>query len=419
MPSTAQKPSNSKPGDSKTNRQNSHDIWRLIETKYNNASSSSTDNSELTASESKKQEVIETNILFVGSASSGKSSLLHKVLLRQSASAPVEPSIALEYTYGRKEDGYKLFIAHFWELAGGTSLASLTNEIINAQNIHTYALVLCLDLTNPQALLTDLFPLIHHIEKHANAAYDLMRAHNSKLPQKIMDRATKRFGHSHPDLDKVHFVAGIPLIIVANKYDKFQQMYSPQHLKVMAQTLRYLAHMHAATLIQMDLSNDAQHDNAQLQQHKAFRQIMNNIMFAGPLTNDLRAPHTDTTLGPVRVLAGTDSLKSIGPPSVRVSSQQHSSSGSASVLDSVLKNHPYIQQEYLQMFASVFNIAKSNVNSASNPLAPTQLNLSAYPEPQVDAMRTQKDEELQMLKTELRRTEQQARQKSKAHKNAT
>lgn len=372
--------------------QETNDIWTLIETKYNDSNAN--------GNESKKQQVIETNILFLGNASSGKTSLLHHVLLRNS-NIPQEPSIALEYTYGRKEDGYKLFIAHFWELAGGTSLLSLSDEIANAQNIHSLTAVICLDMTKPLALIQEFFSFIHHLEKHTQESFQVMKSHGSNLPGKMIERAKKRFGSSHEDIDQVHFI-GIPIIIVATKYDQFQEMFSPQHVKIMSQTLRYLAHIHGSSIIQMDLKNESSNPY----QHKAFRQIMNNIMFSGPLGNEAKQSKTDSTRGAICVFSGNDSLKSIGPPALKSSG----SSGNASpIFDNILKIHPYIQADYIHTFASVFNLGKISLSQVSSGLG--TLKLDSYPEPIVDEMRKQKDEELATLRAEIRRSEQQARQR--------
>lgn len=80
-------------------------------------------------------EVNESSAIFVGNKNAGKTTIM---LRFQEREEPPKPTVALEYTFGRRQArgpnmGKK--VVHIWELGGGTSLTKLLDSPINEKSI--------------------------------------------------------------------------------------------------------------------------------------------------------------------------------------------------------------------------------------------------------------------------------------------
>ncbi|GFH16582.1 dynein 1b light intermediate chain, partial [Haematococcus lacustris] len=115
--------------------------------------------------------------------------------------------------------------------------------------------------------------------------------------------------------------SGISLVIAATKYDSFKNA-DPEVKKVMARTLRWLAHAHGAFLMYLgglhvlsgasDTSKDAVAERNQLD---SFTRLTNHLIFTGlekkpVLKQQPQVDHSE----PLMVPAGTDRFKDIGRP---------------------------------------------------------------------------------------------------------
>jgi len=156
--------------------------------------------------ETKKEQVtsmndpIECNVLIMGGERSGKSCLVHRILKRDYQKDAPEKSIALDYSFGKRDEGLKTYIANMWELAGGRSLVKLLKENITAENIHTMVAVIVLDLTKPIQLFEDFIYFHYVLTKISEDLYSMLKQKGSDIPDKMMSRAKKRFGEQHEDL---------------------------------------------------------------------------------------------------------------------------------------------------------------------------------------------------------------------------
>jgi dynein light intermediate chain 2 len=85
-------------------------------------------------------------LFFVGGRDSGKSTIISRFLDKDEKP---NPTIALEYTFGRKNKGQNGVkdVTHIYELGGGTFLADLIKIPINESNIHQSAYVIVIDLS--------------------------------------------------------------------------------------------------------------------------------------------------------------------------------------------------------------------------------------------------------------------------------
>ncbi|KAJ8308790.1 hypothetical protein KUTeg_013664 [Tegillarca granosa] len=133
-----------------------------------------------------------SSVFIIGSKNSGKTSIILRFLDRDEAP---KPTVALEYTFGRRAKGHNIAkdVGHIWELGGGTWLSKLMEVPLNADTLFI-------------KLLGDFY-----------------------LDKNMMD----------PFL--------IPLIIVGGKADIFQDFDSEKR-KIICKTLRFVAHVNGAAL---------------------------------------------------------------------------------------------------------------------------------------------------------------------------
>ena len=105
---------------------------------------------------------------------------------------------------------------------------------------------------------------------------------------------------STQDLPRLQ-LGGLPIVICGTKYDLFED--NP-HIKVMAKTLRYIAHRHGHHL--MWCSSKDEKDMAR------YRALMANIVFGNAFPE--KHMNLDHAVGPLMVWPGRDSFAAIGPP---------------------------------------------------------------------------------------------------------
>ena len=122
----------------------------------------------------------ETTLLVVGSKNVGKTTLIHRLLERQEAP---KPTLALEYTFGRKKNqGLTKDVCHVWELGGGTLFANLLETPISPSKLNGFRLVLMVDLSEPHHLWFHLEALLSSLQGHLNSA--LKRSKDTGLEER-------------------------------------------------------------------------------------------------------------------------------------------------------------------------------------------------------------------------------------------
>jgi hypothetical protein len=66
--------------------------------------------------EKPKTDVMEANVLLLGAEKSGKTIITYKTLKKDYIKEDAPTTVALEYTYGKREESFKTLVAHFWEI---------------------------------------------------------------------------------------------------------------------------------------------------------------------------------------------------------------------------------------------------------------------------------------------------------------
>lgn len=336
---------------------------------------------ELAAAEVRSQEsgagegdggesVCERSVFLMGSKSGGKTSILLRCLERDE---PPKPTLALEYTFARRARGHNTpkDIAHLWELGGGTSLSDLIQFPITVVSIRSLSVVLVLDLSKPNALWGTMEKLLHaaqtQVEKILSQAQQAPKSKPGGKQQKVAHSAARVLPKDYPDRELISPFP-VPLLIIGSKYDLFQD-FDADKKKVIGKTLRFLAHNYAASLIFTSIKSESL-----MSKTKSF---FSHLAFGLD-----RGKTVSCDSGkPFIIPAGSDSFSQIGsPPSTDVD-----------ITSLHAKNRKDLWKKvYERVFPSE---SPSEQRELKDPAKDPQ-----YSEAQIDAMRAQKDQELEQYK---------------------
>ncbi|CCW60321.1 unnamed protein product [Phytomonas sp. EM1] len=337
-------------------------------------------------------EQIETNLLMVGSPGSGKTTLLRRIYstfgntaasaLGNSAegaskASKIKPTTALDYSYARRNERNLSQIAHFWELAQGTELAQLSEIVIMPENVHTIVVAVVVDASEEGLPLVweSATYWLQRVDRRVNEIADRMRAKGSTTPGKMLNRAKKRIGMEHPDLGRLR-LSGVPTILVVNKLDSFKG--DTVKMKLLSHSMRFLAHLYGAHVV-----FTGEHET-----HK-WKMIMSHLLFQAPFDN--KHIQFDPERGGILVTADKDTFADIGKP-------EELYQGGYSNLGTT--GDPELDR-WKALFDVVFPPERLPESRSLNDPFLRKLYDTAeggYGEPNIDALRKQKDEELEHYK---------------------
>ncbi|KAM4590837.1 cytoplasmic dynein 2 light intermediate chain 1 isoform 2-T2 [Odontesthes bonariensis] len=314
--------------------------------------------------------VSERTVFLMGSKAGGKTSILLRCLDRDE---PPKPTLALEYTFGRRARGHNTpkDIAHLWELGGGTSLSDLVQIAITPVSIRSLSVILILDLSKPNALWGTIEKLLQtahaHLDKVTSQAQQAEKPRHRSKHQTPVHSAARVLPKDYPDRELISPFP-VPLLIIGSKYDLFQEFDSDKK-KVVGKTLRFIAHYYAASLIFTSIKSES---------------LMSKTKsFFSHLAFDLdKGKHVSCDPNkPLIIPAGSDSFSQIGsPPSVDVD------------ITSLHAKNP--KDLWKKVYERVFPTESTNEQrELKDPAKDPQ-----YSELQIDVMRAQKDQELEQYK---------------------
>nr|XP_023660052.1 cytoplasmic dynein 2 light intermediate chain 1 [Paramormyrops kingsleyae] len=310
----------------------------------------------------------ERTVFFLGNKTGGKTTVMLRCLDRDEAA---KPTLALEYTFGRRARGHNTpkDIAHFWELGGGTSLSDLIQIPITAQNVRTLSVVLVLDLSKPNALWGTVERLLQAVQAKVDGVLSKLQKTGERRSDRnpTLNSTPQHLHKDHPDRELISPFP-VPLLMVGSKYDIFQDFESEKR-KVVSKTLRFLAHYHGASLIfTSNKSESLMSKTKGLVAHLAFGTDRGKIV------------STDHSK-PLIIPAGMDSLSQIGsPPTTDID------------ISSLHARNPL--DLWKKVFERVFPPESTgDLKELRNPARDPQ-----FREAQIDSMRSQKDQELEQYK---------------------
>lgn len=305
----------------------------------------------------------QATILITGAKNCGKSSLLPQYLNQDDVP---KPTVALDYTYAHVGRANKMVkdIGHYWELGGGIWLSQLMEIAIKPETIDSLTLVIMVDLSVPSEIWITIKTLLASAQNCISSVVRQMRQQNPKILEELKKSTWERIGKDHEDRDTVEPFL-VPLIIIGGKYDKFQN-FDPEQRKIICKTLRFLAHYYGATL-QFFSTKDKSLG-------KRVDALKNYHLFGIPLPKLHQVDHNK----PLSVPVGMDSLKIIGD--LKVEERQ---------IKALENKCPLERWEYA--YTKYFPQEKSaDPQTAADPSKDSQ-----FKEAAIDALKAQKDEELQ------------------------
>ncbi|XP_036979442.1 cytoplasmic dynein 2 light intermediate chain 1 [Acanthopagrus latus] len=314
--------------------------------------------------------VSERSVFLMGSKAGGKTSILLRCLDRDE---PSKPTLAMEYTFGRRARGHNTpkDIAHLWELGGGTSLSDLVQIPISPASIKSLSVILILDLSKPNALWETMEKLLQaaqaQLEKVLSKAQQAQRTKpGAKHPTAVQSTA-RVLPKDYPDRELISPFP-VPLLIIGSKYDIFQEFDSDKK-KVVSKTLRFVAHYYAASLIFTSIKSESL-----MSKTKSF---FSHLAFGLDRGKTVSCDSTK----PLIIPAGSDSFSQIGsPPTTDMD------------ITSLHAKNP--KDLWKKVYDRIFPQENtSEQRELKDPAKDPQ-----YSEPQIDAMRAQKDQELDQYK---------------------
>eukprot|EP00833_Pecoramyces_ruminatium_P000904 jgi/Orpsp1_1/1174936/evm.model.c7180000052013.1 len=301
---------------------------------------------------------IESSIFIAGSSGGGKSTLISSIFDKNSSNVS-SSTLLLDYTYrhNNRTKGLNSLkdTLHIWELANGVMFKEFLKIPINEHNINNAVAVIVLDLSKPENIVDEYNEIIEVVNSRIDHILKSLEKRGSRRPKALTLHSWKKYGNSHPDKEFLHPTI-IPSIIVGSKYDKFKNNES-ESKKIVCKMLRYLAHTNGSSLIFYN-----QNDESMAQKCK---QILFHYIYRSAAPTNL-IDHNK----PILVMAGTDTLESIGLPS----------SNNATNPQRLSLN------DWITVYESFFKKKETKNKNYS-------IDLSKFPEPIIDNLKIEKDEE--------------------------
>ncbi|ORX77952.1 hypothetical protein BCR32DRAFT_295289 [Anaeromyces robustus] len=301
---------------------------------------------------------IESSIFLAGSSEGGKSTLISNIFDKNSSNNVSSNTLLLDYTYrhNNRTKGLNSLkdTIHIWELANGIMFKEFLKIPINEHNINNAVVVIVLDLSKPENIIDEYKEIIEIVNTRVDGLLKSLEKRGSRRPKALTLYSWKKYGNEHPDKEFIHPTI-IPSIIVGSKYDKFKN-YESEAKKFICKMLRYIAHINGSSLIFYN-----QNDEAMAQKCK---QMLFHYIYRHEAPSNL----TDHNK-PILVMAGTDSLNSIGlPPNCNATNPQR-----LSLID----------------WTNIYETFFKKENKTKN----FSIDLSKFPEPIIDNLKIEKDEE--------------------------
>ena len=242
----------------------------------------------------------ETYTLFVGQKQSGKSTLITAFHNPTKEDTP-KPTVALEYLFARRSTATNKpkDVAHIWELGGGLTLSNLISVPIAPLTIRKAVVAIVVDLSQPNNLVHSLSQWLQILRIRGDECLSDIRATDPALADAINRAAASRFQEDHPDKMAVRPLP-MSTLIVANKLDVFREQDQVQK-KAVFQMLRFVAHLHGATLLTVGAKDKTSQNN--------LRTHLTSLLFGG---SGGKASRKEVALEkPMAIPAGSDSFEDI------------------------------------------------------------------------------------------------------------
>ncbi|XP_037928004.1 cytoplasmic dynein 2 light intermediate chain 1 [Teleopsis dalmanni] len=296
----------------------------------------------------------EQTIFVLGSKCVGKSTAINKFFDREYTNP--KPTLALEYSYGRRSQKQVLNI---WELGSLKSSSQLFELPLRMQGIEHFSSVLMLDLSQPQCLWSDLEEAFNGLKKVSDQMLD---SSDDGVRERYRNRAAERIKKNHNEISTLD-LQPFPIVLVGGKYDLFIDQ-EPETKMHVCRFLRSVAHLVGGSLLF--------YSSKLPKLAKTLRDTFNHLGFGSP-TNPFRS-HTVDFNDALSIWFGTDSWDNI------------SNAGPQYLKDIGAELNKHVPQLQVNL----------NIEPVKEPA-----NDAGFREGIIDEMRSQKMEELKLMLKQL------------------
>jgi dynein light intermediate chain 2 len=246
-------------------------------------------------------------LLFVGSKSAGKSTLVNAFLQKDEVPKPSTP---LEFRYARKTGATgQNIVANLWELAGAAELTSLLKVVLRPERLACSAVAITLDLSEPENALATLLQWLGDLRRHVDAMVAELKQQGDKGAAVLASvrKSRDQLWAEHPDaaIGAIEAVGpiGIPVVVLVNKWDAFEAAYvEGEYRKLVCRSLRFFAHQAGASLLctrHKDKPSTA-----------IVRNLLSHIAFGTAAIKTVQLDHSKALVVP----ASADTFAGIGKP---------------------------------------------------------------------------------------------------------
>lgn len=305
--------------------------------------------------EKKVDKAHEKTAIVVGEKGSGKSTLI-AALVGEEAKAERKPTAGMDFKYAIKKVESKKMVGNFHEIGGGRLMADLLTTALNPKRLQDTVLIITLDMSQPDTALHHLNFWLKKVSDTINRALEEISATDPTAASQIREQSAFRW-EGHVDAKRVYPIP-IPTIIVGTKYDVFG-IQEAENKKWMCRALRFFAHSSGCDLT---FCSYREKDFDQI------KQIINARVYNSPKEPKPQTDHTKM----ICVLEAQDKLTAIGDPPI--------------------PGEMSLEQAWTMSVENYFPLK----NSLAEENEDRELgDISKFAEPKVDAMKAQKDEELE------------------------
>ncbi|KAH8327810.1 hypothetical protein KR067_000546 [Drosophila pandora] len=239
----------------------------------------------------------ERTVLILGSKCVGKTTVINKFFDREEHTT--RPTLALEYSYARRiGNGKTPQVMNVWELGSLENADQLLEVPMRTHGLHQFAVLIMLDLSQPQRFWTDLECAYKGLK---DTAQQMMESLSPELREIVEQRTLERLGQqSKEDLGNQEPLP-FPVVIVGGKYDVFAGL-DPAVKKHTCRCLRSMAHLIGGALLF--------YSQRMPKLAKVLKDTICHLGFGSP-AQPFRSYTTDFN-EPLSIWFGTDSWSKIG-----------------------------------------------------------------------------------------------------------
>jgi dynein light intermediate chain 2 len=299
--------------------------------------------------------ISEKTAIVVGEKGSGKTTLI-AALAGEEAKADRKPTAGMDYKYAIKKVENKKVVGNFHEIGGGRVLADLIETALNSSKIKDTVVVIAIDLSQPDTAVHFLSFWLKIVSTAVNKALDSLNASDPALASQVREQSAFKW-EGHVDSKRVYPIP-IPVIIVGTKYDVFG-IEESENKKWMCRALRYFAHTNGCDLTFCSYRE---------KDFSAVKQIINYQMYSSPKEPKIQADHSKI----LSIVERQDKLTAIGDPAI--------------------PGEMSLEQAWTMSVEQFFPL-KNSITEENNDKELDEI--SKYPESKIDALKAQKDEEMQ------------------------